>query len=335
MVSVRELSQDIDSAGLRNKSNEHVDGKLHDAKSGNLPFYEKPVANRYLGGEEGTRRTAANADRLVHENFNGDSKAGLAFLKQTENSKIGKMDFNELVESGAARKLVALQRENPQEFNRIMNDDNATANVASLNKALDNANKPAPAIVAKAEPKVAMQKPAVEAHKPATQKTETPPAARTEAPATPTTVASSENAPPAPPKAEAPMPEAPPANPTIASSENTPSAPGQDGTREGPNPNIGVISEDPSQGPEKIKQSIQEIINATKETLEGILKGGSLMTIASAGVNLLEKVANAAGIELPDMKTFDKDTGLIMMARNDTQAPTAPTVSSAPKMDMG
>jgi len=127
-ITVKDLAKDIGWLGIEKKSNAEITGQLEQFKAGNFSsldslLYSKETAMRFVGvTEPAMQRSAGNALKLINEDFRGDAKAGMNFLKEAQGTKnLGNLDFNELVQKGDAHKLILLKQQNPEKFNDIAN----------------------------------------------------------------------------------------------------------------------------------------------------------------------------------------------------------------------
>ncbi len=107
-ITVGNLSRAIDSAGV---DKNQLGQKVGEAKNGQLAWHENLAAKAKLGGDSEVKRTAANADKLIKEDFGGNAAAARDFLKKAEGTPLDKQDFNTFVESGQAHQYIMASRE--------------------------------------------------------------------------------------------------------------------------------------------------------------------------------------------------------------------------------
>lgn len=69
--------------------------------------------------------------------FEGRASEALAFLKELENTSIGKLNFHDAVQSGAASELIKLRQSNRAAYDEVIRGQ--YSDVASLNQAIRNA----------------------------------------------------------------------------------------------------------------------------------------------------------------------------------------------------
>ena len=130
-VSAERLSQILEQQGIDQKPEDQIENDLNKLANANW-FERKVIAHRTgMDGDE-AKRTGANAQRLTNESFGGSEHKAIAFLKNLEGTDIGKMDVNELCESGAASKLANLS---PKDLEKVKAGH--YKNVTELNEKLD------------------------------------------------------------------------------------------------------------------------------------------------------------------------------------------------------
>jgi hypothetical protein len=89
-------------------------------------------------------QTALNARKVISEKFGGDAIKFQSFMGRLtgnplSSSSIGLLDFNALVESGAAQKLADLEKAHPTAFAAALSG--SYADMGALNQALDKITK--------------------------------------------------------------------------------------------------------------------------------------------------------------------------------------------------
>ncbi len=134
-MEAENLSKIADDAGLRSKSNQEIEAILTKMSNGNFSLVQKFEMAAAGTNSKEMQQSAKAALMLTDQDFNGDFLKALSFLKQTEGTGLGKMDINQMVESGAAHRLVQLEQQNPQAVKDIASRQYQS--VDDLGKALD------------------------------------------------------------------------------------------------------------------------------------------------------------------------------------------------------
>jgi hypothetical protein len=130
-VTAQRVSQILREQGIANKPEAAIESDLNRLQNANWLERSVIASRTGMNGDE-AKRTGANAQRLTNDSFGGSEHRAIAFLKGLEGSEVGKLDFNELCESGAAGRLAKLT---PDQLEKVKAGH--YQNAAELNQALD------------------------------------------------------------------------------------------------------------------------------------------------------------------------------------------------------
>ena len=113
------MANDISALGIGSKSSPEIKAELTRFAKGDfsdVPFGQMGLRFKGITPAE-MERTAKNALSMIDKDFGGDAHVGLQSLQAViKETHFGNLDFNELVETGNADRLMQLERQNPQAF---------------------------------------------------------------------------------------------------------------------------------------------------------------------------------------------------------------------------
>jgi hypothetical protein len=104
------------------------------------------LAEKVVGGtfwDKEDDRVVANSKTLIRDGFHGDGHKAAIFLSEAHGkTSVANLDYNELVESGAATKLARLKETDPAAYRDILDSKQPYKSAADLTAAIDRASAP-------------------------------------------------------------------------------------------------------------------------------------------------------------------------------------------------
>lgn len=133
-MKVDDVCATVQKAGFDKKQNAEINATLDRMAKGKFSFTEKFEMG--VAGVKGSdmQALAQGAKQIVDNDFRGDARAALAFMKDVQHTGIGKLDFTQIVASGTAHRLIELQKSNPDGFKHLCGGQ--YPDLASLNRAM-------------------------------------------------------------------------------------------------------------------------------------------------------------------------------------------------------
>ena len=133
-MQVSQVWSNVDKAGLMGHNNDDINANLVRMGKGKFTLKEKFELAVIGVSTKDMQDMALCAKQVVDQDFAGDAKKALTFMRDMNSTNIAHLDFNDMVHQGAAHRLIALRESNPGEFGNVIKAN--YTNVAELNTAL-------------------------------------------------------------------------------------------------------------------------------------------------------------------------------------------------------